>query len=75
MFFLLRSRKDADVQSHTASIQYCNETSRQCIQIERKKQNGFPFADDITASVENLMESAEKATSINNWVKHIYRIR
>lgn len=63
------------MSSLTASIQYCNETSRQCIQIGKEEAKWFSFADDITASVENLMESAEKATSINNWVKHIYRIR
>lgn len=54
------------MSSLTASIQYCNETSRQCIQIGKEEAKWFSFADDITASVENLMESAEKATSINN---------
>lgn len=74
MLFCWDQEKDTDVQSHS-SIQYCNETSRQSIQIGKEEAKRFSFAGDITAFVENLMESAEKATSINKWVKHIYRIR
>ena len=53
------------MSSLITSIQYCNETSRQCIQIGKEEAKRFSFADDITTFVENLMESAEKVTSIN----------
>ena len=55
------------MSSLIASIQYCSETSRQCIQIGKEEAKWFSFADDITTFVENLMASAEKATSINKW--------